>query len=56
MKISGNGKPTELFSTDTKFRLYDIQKLTKWYNTMAFLDVSKRLVEMFEKDLKKPAK
>lgn len=56
MTISGNGKPTELFSTDTRFRLYDIQKLSKWYNRMAYLNVSLELADRFLKDLKKPKK
>lgn len=40
MIISGNGKRTELFTTDSRFRLYSVQRLTKWYNRMAYQKVS----------------
>ena len=51
MVLSGYGRPSDMFSTDTAFRLYEIQKLAKWYSRMSQEQSSKTLAARFTDDL-----
>jgi len=52
MVLSGYGRASDMFSTDTAFRLYEIQKLSKWYSRMGQEEVSKRLAARLTDDLR----